>query len=282
MSMEDQEAVSFLAWEDPGYDSAFDVRPATRLKGGHVETNGNMIGRGWAMVHMLKAFIGTAILAMPFSFKLVGFTFGMLLLMLISLAIFWAMLLLIEAKRNVEKMIRETDENFEPAEEEQKEGSSVARVAVPLWRQKILNELRTSGTQLIYTDLGRVIYGKLGALMVNICMVSLQLGIVVVYIIFIGKNLSNVMCKFSDSEFCWGTTSLDLQRPTHAKIYSAEPFHVMVCVATVSAIPLFLLRNLKTLRFASLFAMATTCYAVIYVIYTQATLLYYEEIHHDV
>lgn len=265
--------------EDSGYESQADIA----MKGGHEQIT-SKIGPVWATVHMLKAFIGTAILALPFSFKLAGFLGGMLLVVLISAAIFVGMQWVVEAKHIVEKLVKEEDPSS--VDEDQNENDPESNSSIPAWRRRALDKIREANRDVIFSDMGAVAFGKFGEVAVNVCLVSLQLGIVVVYIIFVGKNFANVLCKFSDSEFCWGTSSLDLKRAVHAghshNYYSHLPFQIMVAIATFSLVPLVLLANLKKLRYASLAAICATAYAVVYVLWIQSSILIFEEQHHEV
>eukprot|EP00462_Mataza_sp_D1_P003579 CAMPEP_0175099180 /NCGR_PEP_ID=MMETSP0086_2-20121207/6298_1 /TAXON_ID=136419 /ORGANISM="Unknown Unknown, Strain D1" /LENGTH=543 /DNA_ID=CAMNT_0016372971 /DNA_START=59 /DNA_END=1690 /DNA_ORIENTATION=- len=261
-------------WFGDSSDGGYDTHSEIAMKGGHEQINAK-IGPVWATVHMLKAFIGTAILALPFSFKLAGFLGGFALLVIISAAVAIGMVWVIEAKHIVEKMVRDEDMSVSDNAEMQD--------PIPEWRRQALAKLRLSGRDLTFGDLASVAMGKLGSFLTDFCLVSLQFGILVVYIIFIGKNFANVLCKFSDSEFCWGTSSLDLNRHVHAghsaEFYSHAPFRLVAAVATLSCVPLFLLSNLKKLRFASLAAIIATAYAVVYVLVIQAKILVYEEQH---
>ncbi len=105
-------------------------------------------------VNIFISFVGSGMLGMPFAFKQSGYLLGVISLFVMSTLNVYAMLLLVKT------------------------------------RQKL--EARGNSNIHGYGDVGRIVSGRKGENLVNICLVISQVGFATAYIIFIAANLNNI------------------------------------------------------------------------------------------
>eukprot|EP00347_Sterkiella_histriomuscorum_P020215 403338649 len=92
-----------------------------------------------------------------------------------------------------------------------------------------------------YSDLGHVIFGRLGKLVVEFCLISSQLGCGVAYLLFIGKQVDQVICQASD--FC-----------NKKQLY--------IAIAAMILMPLCWLKTFKKVSYISGFANVSIVFAL--------------------
>lgn len=110
--------------------------------------------QGQVAVNIFISFVGAGMLGMPYAFSRSGWLLGSLTLSIVSIANVYAMLLLVKARKHLER--------------------------------KGHNDIRT------YGDLARVVIGTGGESIVNILVVISQIGFATAYLIFIAANINNI------------------------------------------------------------------------------------------
>ena len=143
------------------------TRRTKNFKAPHEQDEGTVTGNVSTLqtsFNMLKVFIGIGILATPSAFKAVGLVGGVVGMILIGIIATYTMKLQIAATTAANEQEGETIGN--------------------------------------YSELGERVLGDRGRKFVDFCIMTSQLGFAIAYLIFIGKQMDQVICFETLNEQC--------------------------------------------------------------------------------
>lgn len=125
-----------------------------------------------AYFNLCRGSLGPGMLALPHVFSLVGWSLGMLLLALLSVAIWLNMVLLVEVRHFLGRSTQQ-----------------LRRAPAAAW----FSPHRLGADVRTYPEIGRAVWGRAGHAAVECVLVALELGICTVYFVFLSTNLGIVL-----------------------------------------------------------------------------------------
>ena len=125
-----------------------------------------------AYFNLCRGSLGPGMLALPHVFSLVGWSLGMLLLALLSAAIWLNMVLLVEVRHFLGRSTQQ-----------------LRRAPAAAW----FSPHRLGADVRTYPEIGRAVWGRAGHAAVECVLVALELGICTVYFVFLSTNLGIVL-----------------------------------------------------------------------------------------
>jgi len=177
--------------------------------------------------NVFKAFIGSALIGLPFAIRNAGIALGLIGILLIAIATDHCCTLIVKCKEIVIKKMchRMVAEGYVDAHIEE--------------QRKIL------GRTLSFGQMGKVTMGKLGTFLVDTSIVITQIGFCVGYFIFLGNTARSVVYEFLQYQHI-GITNMNNSFPINfTNVTTMIPMESLATTEHTTVLPL------TTMRFAS-------------------------------
>jgi proton-coupled amino acid transporter len=158
--------------------------------------------------NIIISFVGAGLLGLPYAFSRAGWILSCIALTATSAANYYAMLLLVKVREKLE---------------------------------------RVDGHKGIdgYGDVGRIVMGDRGEVIVNICLVVSQAGFATAYIIFISANLMSIWPVLNSAIICLGCMPILVILVQAREMRTLSPFSLLADFANLAGLSAVLLQDFE-------------------------------------